>query len=357
MSSAMPFSVALLGCGAVVQDMYVPVLKALSTELRVTHCVDINAGNSQRVAAELGGTSLPGGLDELLVATPTNGVLITLPNALHARAIVACVGQGRHVFCEKPVATRSDECDEIQEAIVSTDRVLTVNLLRRCFPSSVALRHLIQQGELGTLRRIEVAEGGRGGWQSRSGFQFVRDQSGGGVTLDRGAHVFDLLVDWCGAPELVRYADDAGKAACESTSLTDLRWANGLQGLVKLSKHEPWAPRVTVVGERGTAVWTPAEAGFVRVTSAGANGGAFESIVAPSGAKRDYMPGDGLADILRGWMSACRSEGPNPTPFAQVRVTIDLITRCYGAREPLLLDWESFPAAFPRPDGAQVAGK
>lgn len=357
MSAAMPFSVALLGCGAVVQDMYVPVLKALSAELRVTHCVDIDAGNSQRVAAELGGTALPGGLDELLATPRTDGVLITLPNTLHARAIVACLGQERHVFCEKPVATCSDECNEIQKAIASTDRALTINLLRRCFPASVALRHLIHQGELGTLLRIEVAEGGRGGWKSRSGFQFVRDQSGGGVTLDRGAHVFDLLVDWCGAPELVRYADDAGKGACESTSLTDLRWTNGLQGLVKLSKHEPWAPRVTVVGKRGTAVWTPAEAGFVKVTSPGANGGVFESIVAPSGARRDYMPADALADILRGWVSACRNEGPNPTPFAQVRLTIDLITRCYGAREPLRLDWESFPASFARPDGAEVASQ
>lgn len=332
------FSAAILGCGAVVQDLYLPVLQGLAGELEIRACFDLDGQNARHVAAQLGAEAITGGLQNLLESNPTDGVLITLPNKLHADAIAACIGAGRHVLCEKPVATDTKECDRIERVLASTDRVLTVNLVRRCFPASEAMRHAVQSGVLGTLQRIEVSEGGRGGWQSRTGFQFMPDSSGGGVTLDRGSHIIDLLVNWCGTPLLTGYADDAA-GGCEATSIADVSWSNGLSGVIKMSKFEPWPARVTVHGHRGMAQWTPAEPGAVRIFSLDEHGQSFESIMSPRAAKPDVSVFDSLATMFRRWIAACRGTQANPTPFEEVRVAIDLITQCYARRRPLQAEW------------------
>jgi virulence factor len=91
MRTESPFTVALLGCGAVVQDLYLPVLRAVSTEIRVTQCFDLNPENSRRVAQELGVVAVTGGLEALLAAPATDGVVVSTPNTLHANAIVECI--------------------------------------------------------------------------------------------------------------------------------------------------------------------------------------------------------------------------------------------------------------------------
>jgi predicted dehydrogenase len=335
------FSVALLGCGAVVQDLYLPVLKSLSGQIHVKWCVDIDAENCRRVAAELNATAVTGGVERLLASSQADGVIVSIPNKHHANAIVDCLAAGCHVFCEKPVATHSDECDRIENAIAGADRVLTVNLLRRCFPATRSVRHLIRTEALGRLAHIEVAEGGRGGWNSRTGFQFVRDSSGGGVTMDRGSHIFDLLVHWCGKPTVSSYADDA-EGGCESTSITELQWPNDTRAVVRMSKTEPWESCVTVDGELGMMQWRLADPRGACLIPKGDAGHGFESIVKPIASNGEYSLRGALRAILREWLGACRGFNPNPTPFPEVRMSIDLITECYRVRQPLRLDCLAF---------------
>ena len=342
MANTQRFSVALLGCGAVVQDFYLPVLKDLSPCLDVRLCVDVVAENSRATADALGALAVTGGQEQLWQAPATDGVIISIPNRLHALAIAACLTNGRHVFCEKPVTTTSAEADDVARLLATTELTLSVNLLRRCFPASRAIRHVVHSGVLGRLQQIEVTEGGRGGWQSRSGFQFSRDSSGGGVTLDRGSHIFDLLVHWLGPPRLVSYVDDAA-GGTESTSITELQWPDGPRAIVKASKYEPWPHAVTIVGSRGTARWTPSEPGFARMTLESVDDGeTCEAVVMPQGSSHDSTVRDALASILRQWIGATRGENANPTPFSEVRTSIDIISQCYETRGPLELEWLAF---------------
>jgi predicted dehydrogenase len=333
-----PFTVALLGCGAVVQDLYLPALKAVAGDMRVTHCYDLSSHNSGRVAEELGAVAVTGGLEALLAGPRTDGVIISTPNTLHAKGIIECLKAGRHVYCEKPVATRSDECDAIEQALAGTDRVLTVNLVRRCFPASAAMRHLVRNQVVGRPLRIEAVEGGRGGWNSRSGFQFSRDSSGGGVTMDRGSHMFDLLVNWFGVPRLVGYTDDA-IGGCEATSIAELAWPDGPRATVRMSKVEAWGSTITVEGEHGLLEWTPAQLGSAKAISRGDSGLEFEATVRPREGEGNVNVFDALAKMLRLWMGTCRGANPNPTPFNEVRASIDIIQQCYAQRQPAQPMW------------------
>jgi predicted dehydrogenase len=351
MATTPPFTASLLGCGAVIQDFYLPVLSAPSSQIRVTHCFDLNPGNARQVAHALGAVAVTGGLEALLDAPATDGVIVSTPNVLHAGAVTACLAAGRHVFCEKPVATRTDECDAIERALATSDRVLTVNLLRRCFPSSAAMRHLLDTQAIGPPFRIDAIEGGRGGWHSRTGFQFSRPSSGGGVTMDRGSHLFDLLIHWLGVPSLEWYCDDA-EGGCESTSVAELSWPGGSRGVVRLSKVEAWGSLVTVEGPSGTAQWSVSQREAATVITPESTGPAFESTVRPRETHGILTMDDALARMLQLWVGGCRGTTPNPTPFHEVRASIDLIAQCYASRQParpVWLEYQDSPlAAEPR---------
>ena len=247
-----PFALAILGCGAVVRELHAPALAELAPAVEVRLCVDVDEAAAEATARRVGGRAVVGGLEALLAAERTDGVLVALPNTHHVTASSACLLAGRHVLCEKPAAADSGGRERLEAAVKRTDRVLTLNLLRRFLPALPALRDVARQ--LAPLARIDADEGGWG-WPSRSGFQFIRASALGGVTLDRGPHVFDTLIGLAGAPAVEDYADDAD-GGVEATSITQLSWPDGPRGTVRISKLEPWSSCTTITASDGrSAIW------------------------------------------------------------------------------------------------------
>ena len=339
----MSMTVSLLGCGAIAQEMYLSVIRRVAPRIRVSTCVDPIEANCRYLANELGARPVVGGLPECLEDPDAEGVLITVPNHLHASATIACLQAGRHVFCEKPVATSPAECDALAAALAVSGKTLSVNLLRRSYPSTLAVRRAIDAQCVGPIRTIEVSEGGRGGWKSRTGFQFNRKLSGGGVTMDRGPHIFDLLVHWFGKPEVMRYQDDAAsEEACESTSCTELRWPDGKTGTVRISKCEPWGAYARMIGENGEVLWTVGDQGYATLSFQRSPAGVLDAHAWPRGGLKLCDNFDVPADLQRRWLDACAGKGPNPTPFAEIRQSIELIAECYSRREPLVHTWDEY---------------
>ena len=337
MSATRPFTLAILGCGAVVHEFHAPALAALAAAVEVRLCVDVEPAAADAAAHRLGGRAVAGGLDELLAAEPTDGVLVALPNDHHATAAGACLLAGRHVLCEKPAATDAADRERLEAAVARTDRVLTLNLLRRFLPAVPAL--LDVAGELAPLERVDVDEGGAG-WPSRSGFQFVAERARGGVTLDRGPHVFDTLIGLVGAPSVDDYVDDAD-GGVEATSITELSWPGGMRGSVRISKLEPWPRSATITAaDSRVAVWSLFDPATIRILDA--TGAEIERrSVEPS----DDRLGPMIAaqrEAIEAWIAACRGQRANPTPFEDVRAGCLVIEACYACRRPLELSWHGF---------------
>lgn len=337
MSPMRPFTLAILGCGAVVHELHAPALAALAPAVEVQLCIDVQPTAAEDAARHLGGRAVAGGLDELLAAEPTDGVLVSLPNEHHATAASACLLAGRHVLCEKPAATDAADRERLEAAVARTDRVLTLNLLRRFFRALPALRDVA--GELAPLERVDVDEGGAG-WPSRSGFQFVAERARGGVTLDRGPHVFDTLIGLVGSPSIDDYADDAD-GGVEATSITKLSWPGGIRGGVRISKLEPWPRRTTITAADGrVAVWSLLDSATIQI---------FDAVGAEI-ERRSAEPSDdrltpmiaAQRDTIEAWIAACRGQRANPTPFEDVRAGCLAIEACYERRRPLELSWREF---------------
>lgn len=333
-----PFALAILGCGAVVHELHAPALAELGPAVEVRLCVDVDEAAAEATARRVGGRAVVGSLDALLAAERTDGVLMALPNTHHVSASSTCLLAGRHVLCEKPAAVDSGDRERLEAAVARTDRVLTLNLLRRFLPALPALREIAR--ELAPLQRVDADEGGWG-WPSRSGFQFVADSALGGVTLDRGPHVFDTLIGLAGAPTVEDYADDAD-GGVEATSMTQLSWPDGPRGTVRISKLEPWRSCTTITATDGrVAIWEMREPERIRMLD-------------PTGAELEHRslpaPGaDGLKPFARAqramieaWVAACRGERANPTPLEAVRAGCLVIEACYARRRPLVHSWRRF---------------
>jgi predicted dehydrogenase len=93
-------------------------------------------------------------LREAITAPEVDGVVIATPAASHFAIASACLEAGKHVFVEKPLATKTSEVDILEQLAVRHNRVVMAG---HTFLFNSAVRYvkkLIDQGELGQLRYI-----------------------------------------------------------------------------------------------------------------------------------------------------------------------------------------------------------
>lgn len=167
---------------------------------RVTHVVTRNRGD--QVRADWPGATPVDDVDALLAhADELDLVVVASPTGDHVAHTLAALATGRHVLVDKPLATTVDEARRLADA---ADGRLTVFQNRRWDPEQIALRALLDAGDLGIVHRFERR------WERYRPVPQDRwkenDPLGGGLLLDLGAHLVDSAVQLFG-PALSVYAE------------------------------------------------------------------------------------------------------------------------------------------------------
>jgi predicted dehydrogenase len=101
---------------------------------------------------DLSGVATFTSLDEMLASTELDLVDVTLPPSLHAEAAIKALKSGRHVFCEKPMSLRLDECERMSAAAREADRRLMVGHVLPFFPEYAWALEAVRSGRYGALR-------------------------------------------------------------------------------------------------------------------------------------------------------------------------------------------------------------
>jgi predicted dehydrogenase len=89
--------------------------------------------------------------DDLLADDKIDLVDITLPTSLHAEMAIAALKAGKHVFCEKPMALRLDDCAKMVAAAKKAKRLLMIGHVLPFFPEYNWARTIIRSGIYGRL--------------------------------------------------------------------------------------------------------------------------------------------------------------------------------------------------------------
>ena len=195
-------------------------------------------------------------------------VVIASPPKFHAKATIHALENGACVLCEKPMASTVTEAETMIAAARASGSLLAVGLYKRFFPACEALKGLLEKEPLGRLQRFTIEEGGKFGWQAASDSFFRKAVTPGGVLMDIGVHVLDLLLWWLDEPEAVRYEDDA-MGGQEANCQIQLTHRGGVRGEVRLSRDWQTRNEYTFFFERGVVRYKVNEANHLEITADG----------------------------------------------------------------------------------------
>ncbi len=199
-------------------------------------------------AAEMG-TKAYDDLDALLADPSITVVHVCTPNHLHATAATAAIAAGKHVVCEKPLATTLADATAMEADADGAGVVATVPFVYRFHPMVREARARIAAGDLG---RVTLAHGGYfQDWLARPSDDSWRvDPEQGGATRafgDVGSHWCDLLEFLTGAritalsARLVTAIADraSGPVATDDIATLSFEATGGLVGTAVVSQVSP----------------------------------------------------------------------------------------------------------------------
>lgn len=106
-----------------------------------------------------------------------------------ARALRA----GKHVFSEKPPAKNAQELHEVQEAYKTSNRVLKYGFNHRYHHSVQKAKKIVDDGSLGKPLFVRAVYGKAGSIDFESNWRNYKEYSGGGILIDQGIHILDLI--------------------------------------------------------------------------------------------------------------------------------------------------------------------
>ena len=190
----------------------------------------------------------------MIAAEDLDAVSICTPPASHAALAVACLDQGLHVICEKPLTTSVRAALQMLRAATRARRHLLLATKFRHVPDLAVARALIAKGAIGEPVAFEVDFSSMVDMSQR--WNCRRPVAGGGVIIDNACHAFDIVAFLFGTVTRVqatrlKQLQDIG---VEDSATILVAAGKGLVGRIDVS----WSlatgreTYVTVYGSRGT---------------------------------------------------------------------------------------------------------
>lgn len=165
---------------------------------RLAAVADGSAERSAKAAERLGADSGPASVDELLASPDIDVVHICTPNHLHAPLAKMTIAAGKHVICEKPLATRRADAEELVRLANAAGVVAAVPFIYRYYPTVREAQERVEDGSSGPVRLIHGSY--LQDWLSRPADDNWRVDSG----LGGASRTFaDIGVHWCDLVEFV----------------------------------------------------------------------------------------------------------------------------------------------------------
>jgi len=181
--------VAVIGVGGISQQHLDAYKKHPDVEIYAL--CDINEAQLKKRGAEYDVTRLYTDCETMLRELPEiEAVSVCTWNSAHAPCTIAALKAGKHVLCEKPMATNAKDAEAMLQAAKESDKLLMIGFVRRFGNDCALLQDLIQEDTFGEIYYAKATylrrNGNPGGWFGD------KSRSGGGPLIDLGVHVIDL---------------------------------------------------------------------------------------------------------------------------------------------------------------------
>ncbi len=136
---------------------------------------------------------------EMLAREELDAVDVCVWNCNHAACVIEALNAGKHVLCEKPMATCAAEAEQMIAAAQRSDRLLMIGFSMRFSDETRIVKDFIDHDYLGDIYYSKATylrrHGAPGGWFTD------KARSSGGPVIDLGVHVIDLTRYLMGRPK------------------------------------------------------------------------------------------------------------------------------------------------------------
>ena len=235
-------------------------IKKLPETCEVAAVADVDERRLQRFAGKHKAARLYADYREMLSREDLDTVHVCLPHHLHGSVTVAVLRAGKHVLCEKPIATTLEEADLMIEAARASGRTFMIAENQRFLPAHIKIKELLEQGVVGEVKLVRTYEGGSevASMSDPNSWKSKLVEGGGGAWIDSGIHRVSVLqylfgdIDCiCGKAERL-HARVETKA--DDNCAFSVKFANGALGTVSCSftVASEWNNSLEIYGTKGT---------------------------------------------------------------------------------------------------------
>jgi predicted dehydrogenase len=175
-----------------------------------------------------------------------------LPNSLHCEWTIQALQAGKHVLCEKPMASNALEAERMAQTAQATGRMLVEAFHNRYHPLLLRMKEIIDHGELGSTQHLAAHFCTILRRWDNIRYHYAL---GGGATMDLGCYTVNLLRYLAGAePTVVRAQARLLRPQVDRWMEADFCFADGRTASMSCALLSLRLLRISaqVVGEQGT---------------------------------------------------------------------------------------------------------
>ncbi|QEN08045.1 Gfo/Idh/MocA family oxidoreductase [Oceanispirochaeta crateris] len=170
-----------------------------------------------------------------------DGVILAIPNRLHAEYAIEFLKRGKDVFIEKPLAMDFKEGELIRKASEKSGSIIMTGHMWRFDDDVNYMRQLIKDGTFGDIIKTKGygihEDWGPEGWFVKKGL------SGGGALIDMGVHAIDTVRFLLGDPEPIsvyaRLGTFFGNYDVDDSGIIIINWSNGTSSIIESGWWQP----------------------------------------------------------------------------------------------------------------------
>lgn len=230
-------------------------------QMAVTAVCDISEERRSAISEMNGDIRLFENAGDLISSGLVDAVLIATPHYEHPQLAIAAFSHGLHVLTEKPAGVYTKQVLEMNAAAEKSGKVFGIMYNQRTNPVYSKLREMIQNGELGHIKRIcwTVTHWYRPqAYHSSATWRSTWAGEGGGTLINQNPHQLDLWQWLFGMPDRLFAACSFGKyydIEVEDEVEALMQYDNGTTGIYITSIAEfPGTNRLEVACDRGKVV-------------------------------------------------------------------------------------------------------
>ncbi len=225
-----------------------------STRVSVTALASRDVERARSFARETGVAQVHSTYEALLADPAIDALYIPLPNSLHAEWSIRAAEAGKHVLCEKPLATSAREARAMFEAARRNGVQLAEAYPYRAQPQTLKMRELLAAGAIGRLQFVHAA----------FGFPLADPSNirmnpalAGGALMDAGCYPVSLVRTIAGErPVRVQAMATRAESGVDRTLVASMEFASGLLAQISCSFATARHRHAFIAGDAGSIATT-----------------------------------------------------------------------------------------------------